>query len=93
MQPVWPTGTGIRGRAVVLFGAMGPAQRHRNVFPASPRTAGRYSAGDTCVLDTGPGLCGFPWEILACTAVVVFIVKSGHTLRREKELAKGFAAR
>lgn len=78
---------------MVLFGAMRPTQRHRNVFLARPRTTGRYSAGDTCVLDMDPCLCGLPGEILVCTAVVVFTIKGRHTLRREKELAKSFAAR
>ena len=34
------------------------------------------------------GLFGSPWDSLVCAAMVVFIVKSQHTLRRGKELAK-----
>lgn len=45
------------------------------------------------MFETGPGLWGFPWETLARTAVVVFIVKGRPPLRREKELAERFAAK
>lgn len=70
----------------------GPAESHRNVFPADPGAAELCSAGYICVPETGSGLCGFPCESLVCTAVVVFIVKSQHNLRRAKGLANRFAA-
>ena len=35
-----------------------------------------------------PGDTGFLWVILICTAVMVFIVKSGHSLRRGEGLLR-----
>lgn len=35
-----------------------------------------------------PGVSGFPWVTLRCTAVVAFIVSSGHSLRRDGGLLK-----
>lgn len=43
-------------------------------------------------LRQGITLLGFPWEIPVCVAMIVFIVKSQHILRKEKELAKRFSA-
>lgn len=40
-----------------------------------------------------PGPWGFPWEILLCAAMALFIVKSRSTLRREAELAERCSAR
>lgn len=90
---LWPTGYWPwRHSCSALWSHGGPAESHRHVFPASPEATVLCSAGDICELETGSGLCGFLWEILVWTAVVVFIVKSQHTLRREKVLANSFAA-
>lgn len=82
-----------RQTCTALGSHAGPAECHRNVLPPSPAAAVQCS-GNICVLKTGPGLCGFPWEILVCPAMVVFIVKSQHTLRMEEEedLAKVLSA-
>lgn len=40
-----------------------------------------------------PSPWGFPWEILLCAAMALFIVKSRSTLRRGAELAKRCSAR
>lgn len=43
-------------------------------------------------LRQGPSLSGFPREVLVCAAMIVFIVKRQHILRRGKELVKRFSA-